>query len=83
MATDRTAGWIKTLGTWVWQHYVPLVMCYLPVQACVNFAVYWDHPDYGFRELGAGVFLTCLFPAAWLLVYMLCGVIARRRGSEQ
>ncbi len=63
---------------WVWDHFIPITMTYLPLQAFVNFAVYWDHPVYGFQPLGLGVFLTCLFPVIWLLIYVLCGVIARR-----
>jgi len=53
-------------------------MTYLPLQAFANFAVHWDRPDYGFRPLGLGVFLTCLFPVIWLLIYAFSGVIARR-----
>ena len=75
----------RTLGTrarsicrWVWDHYVPILMTWLPLQAFVNFAAHWDTPDYGFRPLGLGVFLTCLFPLIWLLIYAFCGVIARR-----
>ena len=79
MSVVRQIGrWLKALGRWVWDHYVPILMTYLPLQAFVNFAVYWDHRDYGFRPLGAGVFLTCLFPVIWLLIYLFCGVIARR-----
>ena len=79
MATGQRAGKrLKALGGWIWDHYVPIFIAYLPLQAFANFAVHWDHPDYGFRRFGVGVFLTCLFPAFWLLVYVLCGVIARR-----
>ena len=70
---------IKALCRWVWDHYILILMTYLPLQAGVNFAVYWDQPDYGFRPLGPGVFLTCLFPALWLVIYVGCGAIARRR----
>ena len=79
MATARrTSRRLRLLGRWVWDHYVPIFMAYLPLQAFANFAAHWDHPDYGFSRLGLGVFLTCLFPVNWLLVYVFCGVIARR-----
>ena len=79
MATARRAGKrLKALAGWVWDHYVPIFIAYLPLQAFANFAVHWDHPDYGFRRFGVGVFLTCLFPVIWLLVYVFCGAIARR-----
>lgn len=77
--STRTLGKrVESICRWVWDHYVPILMTWLPLQAFVNFAVHWDTPDYGFRPLGLGVFLTCLFPLIWLLIYAFCGVIARR-----
>ena len=69
---------VKSICRWVWDRYVPILMTWLPLQAFLNFAAHWDRPDYGFRPLGPGVFLTCLFPLIWLLVYAFCGVIAQR-----
>lgn len=77
-ATRQIRSRLKAIARWAWDHYVPIFMAYLPLQALVNFAVHWDRPDYGFRQFGPGVFLTCLFPAIWLLIYVFCGVIARR-----
>jgi len=74
----RAYGRIRTFLRWVWKHYVLILMIYLPLQAFVNFAVHWDRPDYGFSQFGVGVFLTCLFPVIWLMIYTFCGVIARQ-----
>ncbi len=82
-AATRRFARTKAVARWLWDHYIPMLMAYLPLQALVNFAVHWDHPEYGFRPLGYGVYFTCLFPALWLAIYIGCGVIARRRTTEE
>jgi hypothetical protein len=72
----------KAFGRWLWDHYIIILMTYLPLQALTNFAAHWDHPEYGFKPLGYGVFLTCLFPALWLAIYVGCGIIARKRRRD-
>ena len=74
---------IRSAGRWLWDHYVLILMAYLPLQAALNFIGHWDHPEYGFRPLGPGVFLTCLFPVLWLAIYIGCGAIARRRRKAE
>ncbi|MFC1889725.1 hypothetical protein ACFL4G_08225 [Thermodesulfobacteriota bacterium] len=72
----------KSTLRWIWEYFIPILMGLYIVEMIVFFTVFWEHPEFGFSHFGPTLYLTLLFPLLWLAIYVLCGAIAKRRGTS-
>ena len=59
-----------------------MIFWYMIVSPLIVFllmAIHYNHPEFGFNEIGYGLgtILTVLFPVLWLTIYLFCKYIAQ------
>lgn len=63
----------------VGKHFPELFYLFTAISLAAYMLAVFDDPTWGFSQYSYGVLFTVVFPLIWVLVYCLCGRVARYR----